>query len=53
MARCILSALSGDNPTLRVFAQTFLVHLHAPGGWGITLPWLKDSKPPKRELNMR
>ena len=53
MARFIFSAFAGFNPRVTVFPETFLVHLHAPGGCGKTLPWLKDSKLPIREARER
>jgi hypothetical protein len=49
----IFSAFAGVNPRLTVFPLTFLVHLHALGGWGMTLPWLKASKLPIREARAR
>ncbi len=34
------AACAADKATLTVFALTLLVHRQAPGGAGITLPWL-------------
>lgn len=53
MARFILSAFADESPRLTVFPLTFRVHLHAPGGLGMTLPWLKNSKLPSLEAMVR
>jgi len=53
MARFIFSAFSGGKPRLTVFPRTFLVHLQDLGGWGMTLPWLNDSKFPILKASAR
>jgi len=45
--------LASQEKFVTVLPRTFRVHLHALGGWGMTLPWLKDSSFPSREAKAR
>lgn len=53
IASFIRAAFDAESPRVTVFALTLRVHLHALGGWGITLPWLTLPKFPSFEANVQ
>ena len=51
MASFIKAACSEFRPRLTVFPETFRVHLHADGGFAMTLPWLNNVNLPSSFAN--